>query len=222
MLLYALRTTHYAIGILADTEDNLGRIIVPIVIAIIWGVGALINAAKKKQKEAEGRLQHSENWQRIEQEMRQRAAQAQNVLTRPPPLPYQPSQPPPPPPPVFAPTRTIEGPYVPPRPVQRPVPARRVPVTVPPAPQPAARPAPRKTKKKAAKPPPPVPVDAPTPSMAALAPAAPSPALRPVAAGSADAAALSRWMNAKTLRSQFILTEILQPPLALREPSNHL
>jgi len=36
-------------------------------------------------------------------------------------------------------------------------------------------------------------------------------------AATANAAALSRWLTPETLRSQFILTEILQPPLALRE-----
>jgi hypothetical protein len=38
------------------------------------------------------------------------------------------------------------------------------------------------------------------------------------AAPPANAVALHRWLSAGTLRSQFILTEILQPPLALREP----
>lgn len=34
---------------------------------------------------------------------------------------------------------------------------------------------------------------------------------------SATAASLHRWLTPKTLRQQFILTEILQPPLTLRE-----
>jgi hypothetical protein len=34
---------------------------------------------------------------------------------------------------------------------------------------------------------------------------------------SANAATLRRWMNPTTLRQQFMLTEIFQPPLALRE-----
>ena len=208
--------TGLSYAILAAGDDDIFRVIVPIVIAIIWGLGALINAAKKKQKEAEGRRRHGENWQRIEQDMRQRAAQAQNVLTRPPPLPYQPPPPPSPPPPVFAPTRTIEGPYVPPRPVQRPVAVRTNPVSMPQGPQPVARPAPRKTKKKTPKPPP-VPVEVPAVPITAQAPVAPPSAHRP-AGVAADAAALTRWLNPKTLRSQFILTEILQPPLALREP----
>jgi hypothetical protein len=205
----------YSPAILAAGDDDFARVIVPVVIAIIWGLGALINAAKKKQKEAEERRRHGENWQRIEQEMRQRAAQAQSVLTRPPPLPYQPPQPqpPPPPPPVFAPTRSIEGPYVPPRPVQRPVPPR-------PVPQPVSRPPARKSKKKALKPPPPMPVEEPVERATTLTPAAPMTSARPAPTAGADAAALSRWLNARTLRSQFILTEILQPPLALRDPSD--
>jgi hypothetical protein len=201
-------------NILAAGDDEIGRIIVPIVVAIVWGIGALINAAKKKQKEAEERRKHSENWSRIEQEMRQRAAQAQNVLAQPPPLPYQvpqPYQPPPPPPPVFAPTRSIEGPYVPPR----PVPPRAV--MVPPVPQSVSRPPPRKVKKKGARPAPPVPAEEPAVPHMAPSPPASVQAVRPAPAG-ADATALSRWLTAKTLRSQFILTEILQPPLALREP----
>jgi hypothetical protein len=35
---------------------------------------------------------------------------------------------------------------------------------------------------------------------------------------SAGAESVHRWFRPQTLRSQFILTEILQPPLALREP----
>jgi hypothetical protein len=33
-----------------------------------------------------------------------------------------------------------------------------------------------------------------------------------------NAAVLRRLMNPKVLRSEFLITEILQPPLALREP----
>lgn len=217
MLTYALSTTHYAPGVLAAGDDaDIGRIIVPIVVAIVWGIGALINAAKKKQKEAADRRRQSENWSRIEQEMRQRAAQAQGVLSQPPPLPNQAPQQyqPPPPPPVFAPTRSIEGPYVPPRPVQRPVPAR--PVMAPRVPQPLSRPPPRKVKKKGGRPAPPVPAEQPAVPHMPPAPPASVQAARRAPAG-ADATALSRWLTAKTLRSQFILTEILQPPLALRE-----
>jgi hypothetical protein len=43
------------------------------------------------------------------------------------------------------------------------------------------------------------------------------PAAAPAVKPSATAATLRRWMTPETLRQQFILTEILQPPLALRE-----
>jgi hypothetical protein len=49
--------------------------------------------------------------------------------------------------------------------------------------------------------------------------AAVSPSRRQTAAaGSATAANVRRWLRPETLRGQFILTEVLQPPLALREP----
>jgi hypothetical protein len=34
---------------------------------------------------------------------------------------------------------------------------------------------------------------------------------------SANASAVAKWLRPDTLRQQFILTEILQPPLALRD-----
>jgi hypothetical protein len=34
----------------------------------------------------------------------------------------------------------------------------------------------------------------------------------------ASAASIKAWMRPTTLRRQFILTELLQPPLAMREP----
>jgi hypothetical protein len=37
---------------------------------------------------------------------------------------------------------------------------------------------------------------------------------------SATAASLNRWLNPKTMRQQFILTELLQPPITMRD--NHL
>ena len=49
-----------------------------------------------------------------------------------------------------------------------------------------------------------------TPAVAATSPRAP-----PVTAG---AAAVARWLRPATLQQQFILTEVLQPPVALREP----
>jgi len=49
--------------------------------------------------------------------------------------------------------------------------------------------------------------------------APPLAAVRSPAPG-ALAPAISRWLKPETLRQQFILTEIFQPPLALRDPDN--
>jgi hypothetical protein len=44
-----------------------------------------------------------------------------------------------------------------------------------------------------------------------------SPTAAPAAPISADATTIHRWLNPLVLRKQFILTEVLQPPLALRD-----
>jgi hypothetical protein len=50
------------------------------------------------------------------------------------------------------------------------------------------------------------------------APAVAAPSAKPQAAGGqVDAAAIARWATPSRLRQQFILTEIFQPPIALRE-----
>ena len=46
----------------------------------------------------------------------------------------------------------------------------------------------------------------------------PAPAPRRAATTGATAPAIHQWMRPETLRGQFILTEILKPPLALRPP----
>ena len=231
--------------ILAESDD-FQKFVVMIVVGAIIGIGSLISAAKKKQQEQE-RLRHRENWDRIQEEMRQRAANAAQILSQqggypayptppmpqqaPPVLPLQASYPPaapPPPPPVFAPTRSIDGPYMPPRPPPgRPASAR--PMPIPPRAvqvnQPFSRPTqPRRPKKQKPGRLPPAPPMAPAgsasppaiPTASRAAADAPPTSRTAQPSSSADAAALSRWLTAKTLRSQFILTEILQPPLALR------
>ena len=122
--------------ILAQIEEVPFRLIFFVIVAIIWGISALASYAKKKQNEEVERRQHQSNWDRIHREMRERAANANAVLTQPqgwapppqvpplpqtmPPLPPQ-ARPAPPPPPVFAPTRSIDSPPVLQRPVaQRP------------------------------------------------------------------------------------------------------
>lgn len=56
--------------------------------------------------------------------------------------------------------------------------------------------------------------------MAQQAPPAAPPPVKPraAAAPSIDAATIARWMTPRTLRSQYILTEVFDPPAALREP----
>jgi hypothetical protein len=208
---------------LADADAL--KLIFGIVVAIVWGLGALASAAKKKQKDAEAQRQHQEHWQRIGQEMRDRAAKAVSTLSQqpgqapPPPLPPRASvhAPPRAPQPVFAPQRSIAG-----RPVaQRPMPPRAVPA------RPVTQTAPRRPKKQKAKAQG-LPTAPPLPAAAAapVAVQAASPAAASATAGerrggtAANAAALSRWLTPATLRSQFILTEILQPPLALRPPAD--
>jgi hypothetical protein len=211
----------------AGDVESLGFTIVAALIAI---VGAIVSSAKKKEKDEAARRAARENWERIEQEMRQGAAQATGVLNQPgayraPPLPPGAAPPPLPPRPVFAPTKSIDGPYQPPRPAAA-KPAPRRPANAP-RPLPPARPLPpqqpRKPKRqKQAQQPAAAPVMART--VAAVARAAqaaevpPLPVARPAQA-TAKAAALSKWLTPNTLRSQFILTEILQPPLALRDPN---
>jgi hypothetical protein len=76
----------------------------------------------------------------------------------------------------------------------------------------------RRVAQPAAVPLPPIPV-AQHPQSAPLSTAAPafaSPSARP-ATTQVDASAIARWAKPATLRQQFILTEVFQPPIALRE-----
>ena len=225
---------HLGFHILADTDDAI-KLVFGVIVAIIWGISALASFFKKQQKDGEEQRRHRENWERINQEMRARATTAERTLSQPqgwtpphmppgmPPLPQVPPARPasrPPPPPVFAPTRSIDARPVP---VRQPVPRRVIPVAQPAHRQPPARPKqkPKKQKSRDLPPAPPLPSAIPAAvPVAARAVSEARPAARPAAPAPADAAALSRWLNPGTLRSQFILTEILQPPLALRDPGD--
>jgi len=80
--------------------------------------------------------------------------------------------------------------------------------------------------------PPPLPAKAPAPpprqrAPIMMQPAEPAPprqpnnaAARPAPVRTATAAALNRWLSPTTMRQQFILTELLQPPITMRD--NHL
>jgi hypothetical protein len=117
---------------------------------------------------------------------------------------------------------TAPPPKLPPRPPARPtVTAPQVYRPQPPQParpsavrQPALRPA-----RAPARPAPPVAAKPPAPVVVAqtaaqVAPPAPRPQVSHVAV---DATVLRRWLTPGTLRTQFILTEVFQPPLALRK-----
>ena len=55
-------------------------------------------------------------------------------------------------------------------------------------------------------------------STATATPAIESPLQRAAAVPAVTALTIARWAKPATLRQQFILTEIFQPPLALRDP----
>ena len=111
------------------------------------------------------------------------------------------------------------------RPVQlAPEIARRLPPALPQRPLPKRKQA--KTKRPATNynamaAPPPIPVlEEEKPSvherLMTAPPVAPATTARPAA--TANALAIRRWLNPTTLKQQFILTELFQPPIALREP----
>jgi hypothetical protein len=202
--------------ILADSEDELPiKLIIGVIVLIFWGISALAKVAKQSaQKQKERLKQVREAIERSQQAARQRTGQPAMAK---------------------------------PRPVQQPVAlapeiARRIPKYTPAkVPQqrrpqqqqrravPTGRPATNynamaQPKKRPAKAPPPLP-RAPIaaqeePVKMTLAEEAPPTTVtsrsskKPATVG---AVAIRRWMRPQTLRQQFILTEVLQPPLAFRE-----
>ena len=190
-------------SVLAADDEDVGKLIFGAIAALIWGISALVSWANKKQQEAKRRAQ---------EDMMRRAA------SRPPPVPQQQPMSP-----AAARQRIAEGiaaryPDVLLPPAQHP--ARQRPRPVPP-PVPQMRPIPQPPKpKRRAKP-----VKAPTPP--------PVPQARPQevleSAVLIDEVPLSRrethqrtsalaqMLTPRSLRNQFVLLEILQPPLALRD-----
>jgi outer membrane biosynthesis protein TonB len=171
-----------------NDTDTLMTVVFFLVVAVLWGVGALAKMASKKKEH-----EHRERVRRELEESRRNAPNYDVVVNQPPVnVPLPPSAPPRP------------------APVQRQAPPR------PPPPVPKTRPPKQKKPKKA----PAAPVFAQQPveeqTVQRLAPSGAAP--RPAAAASAkvDANQLKNWLRPQTLREQFILTEILQPPLALR------
>jgi hypothetical protein len=212
--------------ILAAGDDDWGKVVAGIIGIVIWIISAMASAQNKKKKE--------------QQETRRSENRPPPIPTMPPPAPSTPStydttmerrraeadarreeirrqveqlkqstsRPA---------TRTV-GPTPVPRIKPRPpsttriqMPRNPMRVVTPPAPKPPKRKAPAAAT--------PVPVqledDVPRSTVATteIRSEGAAPAKR---MPSANAALLHRWLNPNTLRSQFILTEIFQPPISLR------
>jgi type II secretory pathway pseudopilin PulG len=183
--------------ILADTEIP-GKLIGLLIVAAIYGIGALASWLNKQKKEQEEIARREQIRRAIEAQQAGAMGAAQHQQRQPPPPPRRVT------PASTPPTRVT----APPPPLSRRVskaPRRRVP-----PPPPIAAPVP------------PVPVLAPTegPSSNVLAAMeiGSEERTRRAKTASAGANAIARWLTPATLRQQFILTEILQPPLALRQP----
>jgi hypothetical protein len=195
-------------SILAEGDFEIPpKLIFGLIFLIIWGISAVVSWLNKQQQQARRR--------RVQLELEQ--AQRYGRTSAP--------QPQPPPARRPAPPRIAEGiaqrfpdvllpPAPPPIPQQR----RQRPAPLPP-PQPA-RPAPRRPAKQPRR-------AIPTlPPVVDLAPMEvpfvniTEPAIR-AKAPTVDAKAISTWLTPATLRQQFILTELLQPPLSMRGDTQH-
>lgn len=213
---------HLPIHILLASDDSIGKVIFGVIAVVIWGVSALGSMMKKQKQEAE----------------RRRAREAAMTQSRPVPPPQlrRPPQLPPrvnvPQPTSMTPRQIAEGlAYRHPDVLQRPAPPLPRPVKLPPIPQAAQRARERLTatqprnvarpKQRAGRD---VQREQPILELSEEMSSSRSlgaipPMQRNVAVQSAsNAAVLRRLMNPQMLRSEFLISEILQPPLALREP----
>ena len=191
-------------NILADASDPVWKVGAGIVVFILWGIAAMASAVRK-QKQQE-RLRQQQLWAEVQRE-------TGGLREATPPFAVQIPVPPPPPPPLAArvPPEWMmpQGVIVQPPPVPVPVPQR------------AQRRGKQSKRNRQVGPVAAAPaqvVQATLEAIQASRSPAPAPSINQPAPPPANAAALHRWLSARTLRSQFILTEILQPPLALREP----
>ena len=195
-----------------------------IILLVIWALSAL-GTMINKQQEAERRRKFREMMEQEQGGPQRFGRQPQTTRRTPPPPPLNPEfavrhpemlawpSPPVPPPPAPAPQQ------------RRPAPAARRPAPQPMRQQQTMR-VTRQTGRRGAGAvmPPPIPVfqEDEAPARRRLAPAAaPVQPIQPPAAQTATAPAIARWLQPNTLRQQFILTEILQPPLAMRESHLH-
>jgi hypothetical protein len=203
-------------SLILAVDDSAGKIIAALVVFAFWGIGSLASMMKKQQ----------------ERERRQRGVWQQAQRPAPPPRPPAAAQRAPAPR-----ARAGAGARAPRVAISEGL-ARRFPDVLR-APQPAppgmaqrraglATAPPRLARRPGA---PPAPAPAPPrlpagargqlPSAGAAPPADSKRLVNPLPPPrqpvSADAAAIARWLRPASLRQQFILTEVFQPPLAFRE-----
>jgi hypothetical protein len=179
------------------------------IIVVIWTLSGIATAVNKKN-EAERRRQLALQLQRASMQGRAPAAAqrprriSEGLAARFPDVLLPPAPPP----------QRMQAPPLPPR--RQPAPQQR-------KKQQQRRGSAPQQRRVAAPPPPPVPAAAASRGSAPLSTAAPAVQSAHDRAASAvravDAAALARWARPATLRQQFMLTEIFQPPLALRDQS---
>lgn len=178
-------------NILAAKEDDaLMKVVFFAAVALIWGIGALVKMASKKKDQ-----EHRERVRRELEESRKNAPDYNVVVNQPP---------------VKVPT--------PPQRQSAPAPVYRAPPAPPrkPPPVPQQQRQPKQKKQKKAPKPPIVVAQQVEEATTQRVFAAQSPVRSKQATANVDADQLRNWLRPQTLREQFILTEILQPPLALR------
>lgn len=186
-------------NILAAPEDNTMKIVFGVAVGVFWVIAQIASALGKKKEQAKR--------ERVRQELERNAQQRRGpdwdqVANTPPP------------PPVNRPVPPMPPPYQQSAPQYPPVPAQREQRQ---AQRPQKQPKPPKLpKKKKQPPPPPVPVleevevtHRTVPELATTQKA------REPRVGASE---LQTWLKPATMRQQFIVTEILQPPLAMRPP----
>jgi hypothetical protein len=185
--------------ILADGSEEIVKILIGVAFFGFWIISGIISASRKKGPQQQ---QKQRSWEQILEDL---------AGVKP-----KPRQPPPPPP---------VRPAPPPRPLMsgapRPRPARqRKKIRPKPTPHPVWQPAPRT---RTAKPQvvvklvtaPPLPATKADISAAAIGAAR---AASPQLTGHTRAKGMAQLLSPATLRNQYLLTEIFQPPVALRQP----
>lgn len=191
-------------NILAAPEDNTMKIVFGVAVGVFWVIAQIASALGKKKEQAKR--------ERVRLELERNAHQRRGpdwdqVAQTPPPPPPQVNRSLPPAPPPYQ--SAPQYPPVPPRPPQQQQQRQ--------AQRPQRQPKPPKLpKKKKQPPPPPAPVlEEVEETRRTVLESAEQRAQREPRVGARE---LRTWLNPSTMRQQFIVTEILQPPLTLRPP----